>query len=69
LYGKRFTVIGVLKKEGAGLFGVVMIRPLIFQSILYVNCMEIIMILTNAIIIKPEKGVDMDAFKVNYLKN
>jgi putative ABC transport system permease protein len=21
LYGKRFTVIGVLKKEGAGLFG------------------------------------------------
>jgi putative ABC transport system permease protein len=43
LYGKRFTVIGVLKKEGAGLFGIVMIRPLIFQSILYVNCMEIIM--------------------------
>jgi putative ABC transport system permease protein len=54
LYGKRFTVIGVLKKEGAGLFGIVMIRPLIFQSILYVNCMEIIMIL-HTIIIKPER--------------
>jgi putative ABC transport system permease protein len=45
LYGKRFTVIGVLKKKELVYLGIVMIRPLIFQSILYVNCMEIIMIL------------------------
>jgi putative ABC transport system permease protein len=38
LYGKRFTVIGVLKKEELVYLGIVMIRPLIFQSILYVNC-------------------------------
>lgn len=64
LYGKRFTVIGVLKKEGAGLFGdsndTTAYIPVNFVRQLYGDNNDS---LTNAIIIKPEKGVDMDAFK------
>ncbi|MBC5863747.1 ABC transporter permease [Flavobacterium turcicum] len=64
LYGKRFTVIGVLKKEGAGLFGdsndTTAYIPVNFVRQLYGDNNES---LTNAILIKPESGVDMDAFK------
>jgi putative ABC transport system permease protein len=63
LYGKRFTVIGVLKKEGAGLGDsndTTAYIPVNFVRQLYGDNNDS---LTNAIIIKPEKGVDMDAFK------
>ena len=64
LYGKRFTVIGVLKKEGAGLFGdsndTTAYIPVNFVRQLYGDNNDS---LTNAIIINPEKGVDMDAYK------
>lgn len=65
VYGKRFTVIGVLKKQGAGLFGgdsndnsaflpVNFIRQLYGDNNKY---------LTNVIVLKPNKGVDMEAYK------
>jgi putative ABC transport system permease protein len=55
LYGKRFTVIGVLKKKELVYLGIVMIRPLIFQSIVRQLYGDNNDSLTNAIIIKPEK--------------
>lgn len=64
LYGKRFTVIGVLKKEGSGLFGdsndTSAYIPVNFIRQLYGDNNTF---LTNVIIFKPEKGVDMDAYK------
>lgn len=64
LYGKRFTVIGVLKKEGAGLFGnsddTSAYIPVNFVRQLFGDNNTS---LTNVIIFKPEKGVDMDAYK------
>lgn len=64
LYGKRFTVIGVLKKEGSGLFGdsndTSAYIPVNFVRQLYGDNNTS---LTNVIIFKPEKGVDMDAYK------
>ena len=64
LYGKRFTVIGVLKKEGSGLFGdsndTSAYLPVNFVRQLYGDNNTS---LTNVIIFKPEKGVDMDAYK------
>jgi putative ABC transport system permease protein len=64
LYGKRFTVIGVLKKEGSGLFGdsndTTAYIPVNFVRQLYGDNNTS---LTNVIIFKPEKGVDMDAYK------
>ncbi|TRX37075.1 ABC transporter permease [Flavobacterium restrictum] len=64
LYGKRFTVIGVLKKEGAGLFGdsndTSAFIPVNVIRQLYGDNNDN---LTNVIIFKPEKGVDMDAYK------
>lgn len=64
LYGKRFTVIGVLKKVGAGLFGdsddTSAFIPVNFIRRLYGDNNKL---LTNVIIIKPESGVDMEAFK------
>ena len=64
LYGKRFTVIGVLKKQGAGLFGdsddTSAFIPVNFIRQLYGDNNTS---LTNVIIFKPEKGVDMDAYK------
>jgi putative ABC transport system permease protein len=60
----------VFWKEGAGLFGdsndTTAYIPVNFVRQLYGDNNDS---LTNAIIIKPEKGVDMDALKVNYLKN
>jgi putative ABC transport system permease protein len=64
LYGKRFTVIGVLKKEGAGLFGdsndTTVFIPVNFVRQLYGDSNKTS---TNVIILKPEKGVDMEAYK------
>lgn len=64
LYGKRFTIIGVLKKEGAGLFGdsndTTVFIPVNFVRQLYGDSNST---LTNVIILKPEKGVDMEAYK------
>ncbi|MFM2368893.1 MAG: hypothetical protein RL619_1193 [Bacteroidota bacterium] len=64
LYGKRFTVIGVLKKQGAGLFGdsndTSAFIPVNFIRQLYGDNNTS---LTNVIIFKPERGVDIDAYK------
>ena len=64
LYGKRFTVIGVLKKQGAGLFGdsddTSAFIPVNFVRQLYGDSNTTS---TNVIIFKPEKGVDMEAYK------
>ena len=64
LYGQRFTVIGVLKKQGAGIFGdssdTSVFIPVNFLRRMYGDNNEA---LTPVILIKPEKGVDMDAFK------
>ncbi|WP_348813008.1 ABC transporter permease [Flavobacterium maritimum] len=64
LYGKRFTVIGVLKKQGAGLFGdsddTSAFIPVNFVRQLYGDNNDN---LTNVIIFKPVSGVDMEAYK------
>jgi putative ABC transport system permease protein len=64
LYGQRFTVIGVLKKQGAGMFGdsndTSVFIPVNFLRRLYGDNNDSF---TPVILVKPEKGVDMDAFK------
>jgi len=64
LYGQRFTVIGVLKKQGQTSFGesndVAAFLPVNFLRRLYGDTNKM---LTPAILIKPEKGIDMDEFK------
>ena len=64
LYGQRFTVIGVLKKQGAGMFGdsddASVYLPVNFLRRMYGDNNTS---MTKVIVIKPEKGVDMVAFK------
>lgn len=64
LYGQRFTVIGVVKKQGAGMFGdshdTSVFIPVNFIRRLYGDNNGN---LTNVILIKPQKGIDMEAFK------
>ena len=63
LYGQRFTVIGVLKKQGASLFDsddASAFIPVNFVRRLYGDNNTM---LTNVIIIKPKKGVDMEEYK------
>lgn len=64
LYGQRFTVIGVLKKQGEGLFGesndISAYLPVNFLRRLYGDNNDS---MTPVILLKPEKGVDMDAYK------
>jgi putative ABC transport system permease protein len=64
LYGQRFTVIGVLKKQGADFFGnsndTSVFIPVNFLRRMYGDNNDA---LIPVILIKPEKGVDMDAFK------
>jgi putative ABC transport system permease protein len=64
LYGQRFSVIGVLKKQGAGIFGdsndTSVFIPVNFLRRMYGDNNDA---MTPVILIKPEKGVDMDAFK------
>lgn len=64
LYGQRFTVIGVLDKEGSSTFGpskdISVFLPVNFLRRLYGDNSDM---LTPAILIKPVKGVDIEAFK------
>lgn len=64
LYGQRFTVIGVTEKQGFSTFGDsrdnAVFFPVNFIRRLYGENSSM---LTPAIIIKPEKGIDMEAFK------
>ena len=64
LYGQKFTVIGVLKKQGEGLFGdsndTSIFIPSNFMRKKYGDNADF---LTPVIIIKPNKGIDVDAFK------
>lgn len=64
LYGQRFTVIGVLKKQGQTTFGesndVAAFLPVNYLRRLYGDTNKM---LTPAILIKPVKGIDMDEFK------
>jgi putative ABC transport system permease protein len=64
LYGQKFTVVGVLKKQGAGMFGdnndTSIYLPVNFIRRLYGDNNDA---MTPVILIKPEKGVDMDAYK------
>ena len=63
LYGQRFTVIGVLKKEGSSLGDsndTAAFIPVNFVRRLYGDNNPN---LTNVIIFKPEKGVDMEEYK------
>lgn len=64
LYGQKFTVIGVLKKQGASMFGenndTTVYLPVNFIRRLYGDNTDL---MTPVILIKPEKGVDMDAYK------
>lgn len=66
LYGQRFTVIGILKKQGAGLFGdsndTSAFIPVNFLRQMYGDNNDS---MTPVIVIKPEKGVDMEAFKAD----
>ena len=64
LYGQKLTVIGVLKKQGSGMFG----ESNDLQAFIPVNFVRRLYGDNNAamnpvLLIKPEKGVDMDAFK------
>ena len=63
LYGQRFTVIGVLKKQGSSLFDsddASAFIPVNFIRKMYGDNNPS---LTNVIIFKPEKGVDMEEYK------
>jgi putative ABC transport system permease protein len=64
LYGQRFSVIGVLNKQGAGVFGdsddTSVFIPVNFLRRMYGDNNDA---MTPVILVKPEKGVDMDAFK------
>jgi putative ABC transport system permease protein len=64
MYGQRFTVIGVLKKQGAGMFGdsndTSIFIPVNFLRRMFGDNNGS---MTPVIVIKPQKGIDMDAFK------
>lgn len=64
LYGQKLTVIGVLKKQGQGMFGdsndVAVFFPVNFLRKMYGDKNDA---LRCAILIKPEKGIDADEFK------
>jgi len=66
LYGQKFTVIGVLKKQGQGMFGdsndVAVFFPVNFLRRMYGDNNTS---LTPAILIKPEKGIDIEEFKAD----
>ncbi|GEM56017.1 ABC transporter permease [Flavobacterium branchiophilum] len=66
LYGQRFSVIGVLKKQGEGMFGdsndSSIFIPANFLRRTYGDNADF---LTPVILIKPQKGIDMDAFKAD----
>lgn len=63
LYGQRFSVIGVMAKQGAGFFGdsndTSVYLPANFLRRMYGDSDS----MTPVIVLKPQKGVDMDAYK------
>ena len=64
LYGQKFTVIGVLKKQGTGMFGdsndTSVYLPVNFIRRLYGDNNDL---MTPVIVIKPKKGIDIEAYK------
>jgi putative ABC transport system permease protein len=64
VYGQRFTVIGVLKKQGAFLKAMILSFYSNFLRQLYGDNNES---LVNRF--KPNKGVDMGAYKAEIAKN
>lgn len=64
VYGQKFTVIGVLKKQGAGMFGesndISAFLPSNFLRRLYGENNDMML---PVILIKPKKGIDVDALK------
>ncbi len=64
LYGQKFNVIGILKKQGAGILGesndTSIFIPSNFLRKIYGDNADF---LTPVILIKPNKGIDIDAFK------
>lgn len=64
LYGQKLTVIGVLKKQGQGMFGdsndVAVFFPVNFLRRMYGDENDA---LRAAILIKPDKGIDIEEFK------
>ncbi|MCC9018213.1 MULTISPECIES: ABC transporter permease [Flavobacterium] len=63
LYGQRFNVIGVIAKQGAGFFGdsndTSVYLPSNFLRRMYGDSDA----MTPVIVVKPVKGIDMDAYK------
>jgi putative ABC transport system permease protein len=66
LYGQRFNVIGVLKKQGAGMFGdsndTSVFIPVNFIRKKFGDNNDTML---PVIVVKPNKGVDMEAFKAD----
>lgn len=64
LYGQKFNVIGVLKKQGQGLLGdnndLSVFIPSNFLRKLYGETTDF---LTPVVVLKPKKGIDIEAFK------
>lgn len=65
LYGQRFTVIGVLKKQGNGMFGNDDGSAFIPVNFIRRKFGENNDFMTPVIVIKPKKGIDMEAFKAD----
>lgn len=69
LYGRKFTVIGVLKKEGAGIFGRskddAVYIPVTFAMRIYGAKNENTF---PQIVLKPDKKADTDEFKANLIQ-
>ncbi len=65
LYGKRFTVIGILKKEGSSMFDSNDSSIFIPVNFIRVTFGENNDTMLPVIIIKPKSGVDMEAFKAD----
>lgn len=63
LYGQRFTVIGVIEKQGAGFFGdsndTSVYLPANFLRRMYGDSDS----MTPVIVLKPAKGIDIEAYK------
>lgn len=65
LYGQRFTVIGVLKKQGNGMFGNDDSSAFIPVNFIRRKFGENNDSMTPVIVIKPNKGIDVEAFKAD----
>lgn len=65
LYGQRFTVIGVLKKQGNAMFGNDDSSAFIPVNFIRRKFGENNDFMTPVIVIKPKKGIDMEAFKAD----